>query len=259
MSKRLALFILIALAITGAAIYFGSMSSVSFLWWLSAGGSLLLPIVAIAALVDSINPCAFSILLLTIAFLFSIGRLRSSILQIGMIYIAGIFLAYFLIGLGIFQALHIFGIPHFMGKVGAGLLIGFGLINIQGALIPNFPIKLRIPQGTHHKMADLINKGSLSTAFALGMLVGVCEFPCTGGPYLAVLGLLHDQATLFKGFSYLVLYNLIFVLPLVITLFIASDKKLIEKAQAWQKAQKGKERLIAGFLMVALGVIIFLI
>ncbi len=259
MSKRLVIFILTALVIVGLAAYFGSMSSVSLLWQISAGGSLLLPIVAIAALVDSINPCAFSILLLTIAFLFSIGRLRSSILQIGMIYIAGIFLAYFLIGLGIFQALHIFGIPHFMGKVGAGLLIGFGLINILDALIPNFPIKLRIPHGADHKMADLINKGSLLTAFALGMLVGVCEFPCTGGPYLAVLGLLHDQVTFFKGFSYLVLYNLIFVLPLVITLFIASDKKLIEKVQVWQKAQKGKERLIAGLLMVGLGIIIFLI
>ncbi len=47
------------------------------LWKLSNGGKLLLPLVTVAALVDSINPCAFSILLLTIAFLFSVGRLRS--------------------------------------------------------------------------------------------------------------------------------------------------------------------------------------
>lgn len=259
MSKRLGIFIVLALAIAGGAIYFGSMGSAAFIWQISGEGSLLLPIVAAAALVDSINPCAFSLLLLTIAFLFSIGRLRSDILRIGLIYILGIFLAYFLIGLGIFQALHIFGIPHFMGKVGAGLLIAFGLINVLDALIPNFPIKLRIPQGAHHKMAELMNKASLPTAFALGMLVGVCEFPCTGGPYLAVLGLLHDQATFLKGFSYLALYNLIFVLPLLVTLFIASDKKLIEKVQVWQKAQKGKERLIAGILMVGLGIIIFFV
>lgn len=259
MGKRLVFFILAALVIAGGAIYFGSTGSASFIWQISGGGTLLLPIVAAAALVDSINPCAFSILLLTIAFLFSIGRLRSSILQIGLVYIAGIFLAYFLIGLGILQALHIFGIPHFMAKVGAGLLIAFGLVNILDALIPNFPIKLRIPHGAHHKMADLMNRGSLPTALAMGILVGLCEFPCTGGPYLAVLGLLHDQATFFKGLSFLALYNLIFVLPLVVTLFIAADRKLIDKVQVWQKAQKGKERLIAGILMVGLGIVIFLV
>ena len=258
MSKRLILFILIALVLVGAVLYFGSMGSASFIWQISQGGSLLLPIIAVAALVDSINPCAFSILLLTIAFLFSIGRLRGSILQIGLVYIFGIFMSYLLIGLGILQALHLFGVPNLMGKVGAVLLVAFGLVNILDALIPNFPIKLRIPNSAHHKMADLIDKASLPTAFSLGVLVGVCEFPCTGGPYLAVLGLLHDQATFFTGFGYLILYNLLFVLPLVVVLFIASDKKLVEKVQAWQKVQKGKERLIAGILMVALGIIIFL-
>lgn len=259
MSRRLIFFILIALVIAGGAFYFGSMSSATLVWQLSGEGKLFLPIVVTAALVDSINPCAFSILLLTIAFLFSIGRLRSSVLRIGLVYIAGIFIAYFLIGLGILQALHVFGIPHFMAKVGAALLIAFGLINILDALIPNFPIKLRIPHGAHYKMADLMNKGTLPTAFALGVLVGVCEFPCTGGPYLAVLGLLHDQTTFFSGLSYLVLYNLVFVLPLVVALFIASDKKLIEKAQTWQRARRKRERLIAGILMIGLGLVIFFV
>src|SRR3989344_2291403 len=169
------------------------------LWKLSDGGRWLLPLVGVAALIDSINPCAFSILILTIAFLFSIGKIRSSVLKIGGSYVAGIFIVYMLIRLGILQALHIFNTPHFMAKVGATLLVALGAINLINEFFPSFPIKLRIPQVAHRKMAELMEKGSVPTAFLLGGLVGLCEFPCTVGPYLMVLGLLHDQATYLKG------------------------------------------------------------
>ncbi|MEK7178491.1 MAG: cytochrome c biogenesis protein CcdA [Patescibacteria group bacterium] len=250
--------VLIVIVIIGASLFFSSMKSTGVLWQISNGGKFLLPLVAIAAVVDSINPCAFSILLLTIAFLFSVGKMRSGILKIGGFYIAGIFLIYILIGLGILQTLHIFNTPHFMAKVGAVLLIALGLINLINEFFPAFPIKLKIPQVSHAKMAQLMEKASAPTAFVLGGLVGLCEFPCTGGPYLVVLGLLHDQVTYFKGLYYLIFYNLIFILPLLVILFIASDKNLLEKVQAWKKSETIKMRLWSGMAMVLLGVIILL-
>jgi len=69
---------------------------------------MLLPIITTAALVDSVNPCAFSVLILTIAFLFTLGRDRLNIFKIGLLYIIGIFIVYILIGLGILQTLQIF-------------------------------------------------------------------------------------------------------------------------------------------------------
>ena len=142
MSKKFIIFTLIAVAIFGlvAILQFGNFGT-EFIWKISNGGKWLLPLVGISALIDSINPCAFSILILTIAFLFSIGKLRSSILKIGGSYIAGIFVVYMLIGLGILQTLHLFNTPHFMAKVGALLLILFGAINIIGQLFPSFPIR----------------------------------------------------------------------------------------------------------------------
>lgn len=231
----------------------------NFLWSFSDGGKLLLPLVVVAAMIDSVNPCAFSILLLTIAFLFSIGKLRSGILKIGGSYIAGLFFVYILIGLGILQALHLFNTPNFMAKVGATLLIMLGAINIINEFFPRFPIKLKIPHIAHQKIAVLMERASIPTAFLLGGLVGLCEFPCTGGPYLLVLGLLHDAATYLKGFGYLILYNLIFVLPLIIILLIASNKVLLAKVQSWQKAKKKNVRLGAGMAMILLGLLIFLI
>ena len=232
---------------------FGSQA----LWDLSKGGKWLFPLVAVSALIDSINPCAFSILLLTIAFLFNMGRARHQILQIGGVYILGIFLIYLAIGLGILHALHLFNTPHFMAKVGAAILILWGGINIINEFFPAFPIKPRIPRSAHRQMAQLMEKGSLPAAFMLGGLVGLCEFPCTGGPYLMVLGLLHDGATYLKGFGYLILYNLIFVSPLVVILLIASEKQLVEKVQGWRKRETKIMRLGAGFAMMMLGALIF--
>ena len=260
MNKKLAILILIGVLLFGAVAFFkfGNFGTTA-LWNLSNGGQWLLPLVGVAALIDSINPCAFSILILTIAFLFSIGKFRSGILKIGGTYILGIFVVYVLIGLGILQTLHIFNTPHFMARVGASLLIAFGAINLINEFFPAFPIKLRIPHAAHRKIAELMEVGSIPTAFLLGVLVGLCEFPCTGGPYLMVLGLLHDSSTYLSGLGYLLLYNLIFILPLVIILLIASNEVLLQKARAWQEKEGKAMRFWSGIAMVILGMVIFLL
>ena len=225
-------------------------------WNISQQGTWLLPLVAIAALIDSINPCALSILLLTIVFLFGIGQGRAGIMKLGAVYIAGIFLAYLAIGFGIIHALHIFNTPHFMAKLGAAIMIVWGALELITVYIPSFPIQLRIPQAAHGAMARLMNRASIPTVFALGALVGLCEFPCTGGPYLMVIGLLHDTATYARGALYLILYNLIFISPLVIVLAIASERSLLEKVNTWRKENNRAMRLWGGLAMIAFGIIL---
>jgi cytochrome c-type biogenesis protein len=259
MNKRFISLVVFGLALVGLVVFFRLNSgSTAALWGFSDGGNWLLPLVLVAALIDSFNPCAFSVLLLTIAFLFSIGKLRSNIIRIGSFYIAGVFAVYILIGLGILQTLHLFNTPHFMAKVGATLLIILGLINLINEFFPRFPIKLKIPAISHRWLASLMEKGSLPTAFALGILVGLCEFPCTGGPYLLVLGLLHDQSTFWSGLGYLVLYNLMFILPLVIILLVAGDQQLLTKVSMWKKSNIRAMKLYGALAMIALGLIIFL-
>lgn len=228
------------------------------LWNLSYGGKWLFPLVAVAALIDSINPCAFSVLILTIAFLFSLGKNSWQIFQIGGVYILGIFAAYILIGFGILQTLHLFGVPHFMAKVGASILIAWGALEILNGLFPKFPVRLGIPHAAHAKMAVLMEKGSLPASFLLGGLVGLCEFPCTGGPYLMVLGLLHDQATYLRGVGYLFFYNVLFILPLALLLLIASERSLLKRVQVWKKEKTKQLRIWGGVAMVALGIIVFI-
>lgn len=215
-------------------------------------------IVGAAALVDSINPCAFGVLLLTIGFLLSIGKQKIEVIATGCFYILGIFIAYLLIGLGIMQALYFFNIPHFMSKLGAFIVIAVGAVSIIGELFPSFPIKFKIPRGAHTGMAALMSKASIPSAFVLGGFVGLVEFPCTGGPYLMILGLLHDAQTYLRGFLYLIFYNLIFISPLVVILVAASNERILQKVQSWKKNESGKMKLWGGVAAIALGIIILL-
>jgi len=231
----------------------------SLIWNLSAGGVWLLPLVLASSLLDSVHPCSFSILLITIAFLFGLQMTREKILRIGGVYIAGIFASYLLIGLGILKILHIFNTPHFMGKLGATLLIIFGVVNLVNRFFPNMPLKLALPSFTKRPMARLMERTSMLAAFLLGALVGICQFPCMGGPYLMVIGLLRDQVTFTAGFWYLVLYNAILIIPLALVLWFSADKAVVDKLQEWKQSHIARVRLIAGMAMVVLGALILIV
>lgn len=259
MKKNTTILIFVFLTIIGIVLLKNSSGVAPFVWELSRGGVWLFPLVVISAILDSVHPCSFSILLITIAFLFGMQMTRRKILQIGSTYIAGIFVAYLLIGLGILRALHLFNTPHFMGKLGAIVLVIFGILNILNDKIPKFPIKLRVPSVSHATMGKLMEKASFPAVFGLGLLVGICQFPCMGGPYLMIIGLLRDYVTYFSGFGYLVFYNVILISPLVIVLWIAADEHIVGKIQEWKKTNMHGVRLWTGVAMIAIGATIFFV
>lgn len=221
--------------------------------------SLTLPVVTIAALLDSLNPCAISVLLLTLAFLISLRKNRREILITAGVYILGIFLTYLLIGLGILTALTFFGIPRVVSKIGALILIITGAISLFENLIPGFPLHLQIPGFIKPRLARLINRATLPAMFILGVLVGLFEFPCTGGPYLLILSLLHDKSTLVSGILYLFYYNLIFISPLILILTLGSHPVLNSKIQSFRHAHGKKTDLISSLLLIILGIIILIL
>jgi uncharacterized membrane protein YedE/YeeE len=136
-----------------------------------------------------------------------------------------------------------------IAALAGGFVFGIGMVLARGCSSGNY---YRLGEG-------LIGAYVVILVFLLGVLVGLCEFPCTGGPYLMVLGLLHDQGTYLNGVGYLLLYNLIFILPLVIILLIASDGALIEKVKAWKKSETGHMRFWGGVAMVIFGLLMFIL
>lgn len=217
---------------------------------------VMLPLVVGTGFVDGLNPCAFAVLLFFIAFLFTIRKTKASIWRMGLVYISAIYLVYLGIGIGLLKTILITGQHHLMAKIGAWLVIVLGVINLKDYFFPRLPGKLRIPTWSKETLQSWMHKATLPAAAVLGTLVGLCVFPCSGGPYVAVIGLLAARKTYFQGLSYLLLYNLFFVLPLIIVLVLASNRKVVEKMTVWEQSKSKFLRLISGLLMIILGVII---
>jgi cytochrome c biogenesis protein CcdA len=218
----------------------------------------LLPAVIVTGLVDSVNPCAFAVILLLLAFLFTLRKSRSHILRLGFVYVGMIFLVYFAIGLGILQAVRFSDDPHFVARSGSWLLIGLGVINLIEYSFPNFPIKLHMPRFAGARTYMLIKQATLPTTMAAGLLVGLCTFPCSGGIYVSIITLLNAKTTLAWGVSYLALYNVLFVLPLILILLVVGNRMTAKSWARWEREQALNIRLWYGLIMVALGAIMLL-
>ncbi len=210
-------------------------------------------IVVLSALVDSINPCAFSVL---IFLLISIRALESRrrILLVGGVYIAAVFLFYLLSGLSLFSLISISGLSYWFSLAGAIVALGLGIVNVIDALRKKEGFLFAIPESRKESFGRYIREASLPAAFALGILVAIFELPCTGGIYFYIVGqITNGNLPLIQGLAFLVLYNFVFVLPPIAILFIVAFGVPPEEADAWRIRHRRTLRLVVGLVMIALG------
>jgi cytochrome c biogenesis protein CcdA/glutaredoxin len=208
--------------------------------------------VIVAALVDSVNPCAFAVLILLMVYLTALND-KIKMLKVGVTYITVIFAVYFLAGLGLLTAVQSTGMTRAMYLFSAGLAIVFGLINIKDFFWYGRGITLAIPKSQKPKIKALIEKASVPAAIVLGMLVSAVELPCTGGVYLAILSLIGSKMTLAQGIPYLLLYNLIFILPLIAIMMLIYFGMSTERAEKLRLENRRWMKLAIGLLMLAIG------
>jgi len=218
---------------------------------------LTVPSIVIAAIIDSINPCAFAVLIILLAYLTSLGE-RRRIAVVGCTYIATVFVVYFVAGLGLLTVVQQIGLTGIVFTFAAVVAILAGLINIAEVLLKREIFTLAIPASQKGAIDRYIKKASVPSAIVLGALVSMVELPCTGGIYLAILGLLGNRMTLIEGIPYLLLYNLIFVLPLILILVVMYWGGTPERMKAFQAGSKRWVRLVMGIVMVALGAVMLL-
>lgn len=213
---------------------------------------LTLPAIVIAAIIDSINPCAFAVLIFLLAYLTSLGE-RRRILKVGVTYIATVFIVYFVAGLGLLTVVQQLGYTGIVFTIAAVIAILAGLINIAEVLLKREIFTLAIPVSKKAAIDEYVKRASVPSAIILGAVVSMVELPCTGGVYLAILGLIGDRMTLIEGIPYLLLYNLIFVLPLILILLVVYWGGTPERMEAYRAGSRRWVRLLIGIMMVALG------
>jgi cytochrome c biogenesis protein CcdA len=226
--------------------------------------AITLPAVLAAALVDGINPCAFTVLLLFVTALLAttqvggqqLGTVRTRIVLMGSLFIAAIFFTYLGLGIGLLKSIDFFVSQHVPARIGALLAVLFGLWMLKDFFLPDWGWRLQAPGfiGTHAQQAA--RKATAPALIAAGFLVGLCTVPCSGAVYLGVLSLLAIQPSALLGYGYLVLYNIVFVLPLIVLLIAASARPTLRQLAHWNLHHKEWVRLTLGGVVAVMGLLL---
>ncbi len=215
----------------------------------------LLGLVVVSGFLDGIHPCGLTVLFFFVAFLISLKKSRNWILLMGAVYILGVFISYFAIGLGIMGTVISFE-PHFMARAGAVLLALVGLVSIKDGLTGSST--LRIPDFTKPYLAHYLEKATIAATFIAGILVGLCAFPCVGGLYVAIITLISAQGLGADTLGLLAAYNFMFVVPLIAVLLFSADERVLTRIEDEERKNRKRLKVIMGALMILFSLFILL-
>jgi cytochrome c biogenesis protein CcdA len=215
-----------------------------------------IPILIGAAVIDSINPCAFGVLIFLLAYLIKTKKKKTKLLTHGLTYISAVFVTYLLAGIILMPIIGSLGSTSILFYAVIGVLtIFFGLLELKDVFWYGKGVSLSLLPGAAQriKMYAKYISGSYVSSFLLGVFVALVELPCTGAVYLAILSLFSLHGVQANTVAWLVIYNLIFVLPLIIILLGFYSGIKAEAFEKWRKNNRKAMRLAIGLLLILLG------
>jgi len=228
--------------------------------------------IAGAGLVDGINPCAFATIVFFISLLARFGKSRRQIAVVGVCFTLAVFVTYFLLGLGIARAIQAFSVSIGIAKgityAIAALAAVLGLYSLYDYLVwrrdrSGADMKLKLPRAVQRRIHDVMRSGLSSrklviAALATGCAISVLESICTGQVYLpTIVFVLRDAALRLHALGYLVLYNVMFILPLVVIFMLVYFG--LRSASLARLAQRhtGTTKLLLTAVFFGLAVLLF--
>jgi len=219
-----------------------------------------LGVVVTTAAIDSINPCAIGVLVLMLSVLMGKKLSIKRMMFLGTMYISAVLAVYLLAGLGLLYFLS--KIPLYLTEyiaISVGLIIvGAGLLEIKDFFWYGKGFSLAIPPYFAKKLHKLTDKSTVGAVIFLGAFVSAVELPCTGAPYLAIITMLSQYFD-FSAFLMLVLYNIIFVMPLIVILIMVGFGKKLYDIKQWKQSKRHYMRLAIGLVLIAMGWLLMLI
>jgi cytochrome c biogenesis protein CcdA/thiol-disulfide isomerase/thioredoxin len=224
-----------------------------------------------AGLLDGVNPCAFATIVFFVSYLLFLGRRRRDIMFMAVSFIAAVFFAYFLIGVGAYNILNYLAGYEIIAEI---IFICFGILAlILGVLsMRDFvyarqgkfdKMLLQLPLGIKQRIHRDIKKrtavrGIVLGSFIAGLVVSFLEFGCTGQIYLPTITFMVSKAGWrLKPLFTLLIYNIMFVLPLILISLLAAAVSMSKISKSIGKRIPAI-KLLTAFLFFALGVLLIL-
>lgn len=237
------------------------------------------PLAVIAAgLFDGINPCAFTVLIFFISFLTLMGYKKKDLLFIGLTFILAVFLTYLAIGLGLFRGFY--ELKHFYSFLKityygiAVFCFILAYLNLQDFFEyrktkSTDSLKVKLPKPVRSRINAIISvcyrkdpnehfgikAGLIGATFIVGFLVSLLEAVCTGQVYLpTIVFILKEPALRLRALSYLLLYNFMFVFPLLLILLFAVLGVSSKKIEEFFRGRIALIKIVMFILFLGLGI-----
>jgi cytochrome c biogenesis protein CcdA len=217
-------------------------------------------VIVVTGLIDAINPCTIGVLILLLSILLGSEKSVKSFIVLGGFYILAVFLTYLIAGLGLiyfFAAIPI-KIAEYLSLGIGSIIIAAGIIEIKDYFWYGKGFTLSIPKVFSKKLERYATRATIPGVMFLGVFVSAVELPCTGAPYLAIITLL-SQVFDYTALALLILYNLIFISPLVVILLLVAGGKKLQGIKKWKLKNRPYMRLGIGIVLVAMGWLLILI
>lgn len=209
-----------------------------------------------AALADSINPCAFAVMLLLLSTILSRHKNRKKTILAWLLFSLAVFLSYFAMWLWLFSALSTMTNTYILKIIVWTLGILVWLANLKDFFWYGKVFVMEVPRAWRPKMQSIINSVSSPWwAFFVWFLVSVFLLPCSSWPYFTILWYLSAESNELhtRWYIYLLIYNLIFVLPMaIIVILVAFGYSTVDKLAKIKHTNTRLIHLIVWLLMLGL-------
>jgi cytochrome c biogenesis protein CcdA len=223
--------------------------------WLNA---LTPPAVAAAGLLDGLNPCAFGVLLSFVAVLLAgvaLGGTQPRLWRVGGAYVGGMFVTYLLLGAGLITVVSFLAQTHLPVRIMGVAVVVLGLWMLKDVALPDAGWTLAMPVRFHSLVRRALGQTTPVGLFVAGGLVGLCTVPCSGAIYLGVLALIAREPLPVRA-GYLLLYNVMFILPLLAMLAAVANRRALNRLAHWYLPRKALAKAAVGIFTVALGFVV---
>ena len=208
--------------------------------------------------VDAVNPCALAVLsLMLIAILSYNPAKRRNVLLAGLAFVFSVFVMYLIYGLVIVKSFQV------IQTLTSIRLLLYKILGGGAVILGVFKLRDFVRNRAVCKVSPRVNKviskiTSPTGAFVVGVFVTIFLLPCTIGPYIICGGILSSLC-LIKVLPILLLYNLIFVLPmLIVVLIIYFGLSRVEDISGWQAKNMRYLDLVSGLVILGLGIAMIL-
>ncbi len=219
-----------------------------------------------AGLIDGLNPCAFATLVFFISYLTFTGRRGRDILLVGASFALGVFLTYLLVGVGLLNAIQ--ALPFFTA-LGRWVYLLTALLCMALAALTfrdyararkgkTGEMTLKLPLALRKRINQVIREGSqarafVAVAFVTGFVISLIELACTGQVYLpTIIYVLSVPELAAQAFFYLLLYCIMFIVPLIVVFVLAYRGTTSEQLAQFVGRHTASIKLVTGLLFTAL-------